>query len=852
MGGIRTGWRLLAGTALASLTAPAAWAADQESTPSPAARGEIIVYGERSVDIFAGIVAETELDEDDIAAYGFDTVGELIEQVGGEAERGPDGPVVLINGRLASGLSDVSDLPSEAVSRIQVLPRQAGPRVGQSASRRVINVVIKPDLEQVTGNSSARLSTRGDAFAIEGEANLLKLDNGNRASLVLRARHADPLLESQRGIVTDSSGTPFDFIGNVLSFPLAGGEIDPALSAAAGSVVVVAAVPGGATTPALADFARTANSPRLGDFGRFRSLLGESEAYSANANLTRRLDPDTTLSLTGRLERTLGQTLTGAATTLFRVPGLSRFSPFGRDVAVARAFGDPLEQRQRATTLSLNEVLNTRAGKASVSVLASLNHRVGRTVSERDYDVAALQADYLSGASNPFAAIDAAALGAPRSDRARTRSDNGLAQAIASAPLFALPAGPATGTAQLGYRADRVSSRTSGRTINVSRFFKRDERTAQLNLQLPLFGSAADVGLGALSLDLIGAVRKITASPTLYDYGGALNWDPIAALNLRVARYVEETAPPASALNDPVVIIDNYRTFDFVRQETVLVRYLTGGNPALPVMRRTRTTVGGTFAPFADNALRLNAEYERVVGRNAFAQLPPADARVQLAFPDRYVRDANGVLIQLDARPITYERDLSELVRWGIDFKRTFGGTVSVNEAEGIDADPGVTAGRGWRVNLNADHTWFLENSRLPRRGLPLVDLLDGGALGFGGGQPRHSVRFTGAVYHAGIGAQLNGDYRSRSKIRAGTIAAPDDIVFSARALVNARLFVNLGPQFRDSALAKGARVSLAVANVFDSKQRVRDSSGATPLRYQPFLLDPLGRAVTLSLRKVF
>jgi len=32
----------------------------------------------------------------------------------------------------------------------------------------------------------------------------------------------------------------------------------------------------------------------------------------------------------------------------------------------------------------------------------------------------------------------------------------------------------------------------------------------------------------------------------------------------------------------------------------------------------------------------------------------------------------------------------------------------------------------------------------------------------------------------------------------------------------------------------------------------VRDSSGATPLRYQPFLLDPLGRTVTLSLRKVF
>ena len=849
MGGTGTILRLLAGAGLASLSAGAVAAeAEQEAPPADGARGEIIVYGERPFDIFAGIVAETELDENDIAAYGFDTVGELIEQVGAETAGGPDGPVVLINGRLANGLNDIADLPSEAVSRVQVLPRQAGPRVGQSASRRVINVVIKPDLEQVTGNASSRLTTRGDAFAIEGEANLLKLDHGDRASLVLRARRADPLLESQRGIVTDTSGAPFDFAGNVVSFPAPGGEIDPALSAAAGMITTVAAVPGGAGAPPLAAFAANANQRNFSDFGRFRSLVGEAESYSANANLTRRIDPETTLSLTGRIERTAGLALTGAATTLFSVPAGSRFSPFSRDVLVARAFGDPLEQRQRATALSLNEVLNTQLGKASLSLLASLYHRISRTVSERDVDVAALQADYLTGARNPFAAIDGAALGPPRSDRARSRSENGFAQAVVSAPLVSLPAGAARATAQFGYRADRVSSRTVGRTVNVERFFARTERNAQLNLQVPLFGGAADVGLGDLSLDLSGAVRKITAAPTLHDYGGALTWDPIGWLNLRLARYVEESAPPASALNDPIVVIDNFRTFDFVRQETVLVRYLIGGNPALPVMRRTRTVVGGTFTPFADNTLRLNAEYERVVGRNAFAQLPPADARVQVAFPDRYIRDANGVLIQLDARPVAYERDLSELLRWGVDFKRTFGGAVAGGEGD----DAPVSAGRGWRVNLNADHTWYLDNTRLARRGLPLVDLLDGGALGFGGGQPRHSVRFTGAVYHAGVGLQLNGDFRSRSKIRAGAAAAPDEIVFGSRALVNARLFVNLGPQFPASALAKGARISLAASNLFDSSQRVRDSSGATPLRYQPFLLDPLGRTVTLSLRKVF
>ena len=40
--------------------------------------------------------------------------------------------------------------------------------------------------------------------------------------------------------------------------------------------------------------------------------------------------------------------------------------------------------------------------------------------------------------------------------------------------------------------------------------------------------------------------------------------------------------------------------------------------------------------------------------------------------------------------------------------------------------------------------------------------------------------------------------------------------------------------------------------NLFDSRQRVTDATGATPISYQPDLLDPLGRSVRLSIRKLF
>ena len=66
------------------------------------------------------------------------------------------------------------------------------------------------------------------------------------------------------------------------------------------------------------------------------------------------------------------------------------------------------------------------------------------------------------------------------------------------------------------------------------------------------------------------------------------------------------------------------------------------------------------------------------------------------------------------------------------------------------------------------------------------------------------------------------------------------------------RLFADLGTLAPGSSVLKGARLSLSVTNLLDSKQRVRDGNGLTPTRYQPYLLNPLGRAITVGLRKVF
>jgi iron complex outermembrane recepter protein len=50
----------------------------------------------------------------------------------------------------------------------------------------------------------------------------------------------------------------------------------------------------------------------------------------------------------------------------------------------------------------------------------------------------------------------------------------------------------------------------------------------------------------------------------------------------------------------------------------------------------------------------------------------------------------------------------------------------------------------------------------------------------------------------------------------------------------------------------KGSRLALEVDNVFDSRQRVTDATGAVPLSYQPDLIDPRGRFIGLDFRKAF
>ena len=138
------------------------------------------------------------------------------------------------------------------------------------------------------------------------------------------------------------------------------------------------------------------------------------------------------------------------------------------------------------------------------------------------------------------------------------------------------------------------------------------------------------------------------------------------------------------------------------------------------------------------------------------------------------------------------------------------------------------------------------------RPGVPKLDYLDGDAVGQSGGRPRHEVEAQAGYFNNGLGARLAANWRSGSRVNTAT---GDELRFSPLATFDLRLFANLGQRLDLVARhpwLRGTSLRLEVSNLFDSKPGVRNSLGDIPFGYQADLLDPLGRTVSVTFRKLF
>jgi hypothetical protein len=158
----------------------------------------------------------------------------------------------------------------------------------------------------------------------------------------------------------------------------------------------------------------------------------------------------------------------------------------------------------------------------------------------------------------------------------------------------------------------------------------------------------------------------------------------------------------------------------------------------------------------------------------------------------------------------------------------------------------------GWRYFVNLNHTIELENEILIAPGVPVLDQLDGDATG-AFGQPRHSTRLEAGLFGKGIGFRLSGRYTGETRINGSGLPGSSDLFFDDFTRFDLRVFGNVGELVgKNEGLLQNFRVSFRVDNIFDTRRDVRDENGDTPINYQPFLIDPVGRYVGIDLRKLF
>lgn len=831
---------------------------------------EIIVTGTRqqfsSVD---NITPDVQFGTGDIRALGTTDIGELIEAI--NAEIGTDSsepPIILLNGRPVQSRRQIRSFPSEAIRRVDVLPPDASLKFSSSPNRRVLNFVLRNRFNALTAELEGGTSTEGGRHSGEASANYLKIINETRLSLDLSYEIASNLGETERDISFSDDDGPFSFAGT-LTAPDGASELDSGLSRLAGEPVFSALIPRPLSSNVLSveDFLPSANQTAPVDTRLYRDLLPETEAISVGGSYFRPVGERLSVTAGFNTDFTQSDSRRGLISSNFLIPSDNSFSPFENDVSLFR-FGDPIIQESDTSDIGATLSIFGDYPGWRWSLESAYSKATGKTETNRALTADALQDAILANDPdlNPFAEFSLSGLSLSEREQ-----ENFNLKGRVNGTLLALPAGDMTGSVGLEYTKTDLESMTrfeaAQTDINLSR--QVTELSGETNI--PLSGSAGgrDERAGSVSLRLNGALKDVEAVGTLESYGTGLRWDVSNNLSLEGSVDQTQNAPSLSNIGNPIIVENNIRFTDFDTGDAVFIDRITGGNPTLLPEERRDFRITARYSPSRE--LQFNTRYLSRKTENSITSFPFLTPQLAEAFPDRLARDAFGNLVSLDARPVNAYQVNEESLRTGFNWRKRFGssqeggGNSGSRRGDGPpnrgSGGPRGGGGRGGGSNstqlgLSIYHTLRLTDEFRFSEDGPVFDLLDGGGLGQRGGEPEHEVETRLSLRHKNVGGRLSLNYQSATELSAGS-SDIGNLQFAPIAKADIRLYYDLGrtsegrPVSRDS-WRRNLRLSLDINNVTDSKQSVTDAAGQVPFGYEEDALDPLGRTVMFSIRKLF
>ena len=829
---------LLAQTTAAPATQPDATAQPTATTPAPTTaapeapaddygddESAIVITGAKAPGSVVGdIPPENALDARDVRATGATSITELLDalapQIGSSRGRGGEQPVLLLNGQRISGFREIRDIPTEAIQRVEILPEEVALKYGYRADQKVVNIVLRQRFRSTTAQLGTNMPTGGGYLAGNADLTRFLVQKNGRTTLNVHAEGNGMLTEAERDIILSED-------------PPSGITEDQELAA--------------------------------------RSLIGTKRQLRGAATFNRQVLGNISATLNTEVEHDEGHSLIGLNETL-------------------------IEPRDRNTT--------TNSAHAGVT----LN---GATKSQWKWNITS-NADWARDTTGTDR--DNVAFPRDRARETRTSADltgtaNGnLFKVPAGNASATVRVGASTEhldgeSNQLGVETSNSLGRTTG-TASVNFDLPISRRNRDFS------------ALGNLTLNANAELDQLSDFGTLTTIGAGANWSPVDRLSFITSWTREEGSPTIQQLGDPVLVTPDTRVFDFTNGETVLVTATTGGNADLQSDRRNVIKVGGNWQPFKDTDLRLRADYvhqtidrpisnisvtpqieaafpERFV-RNGAGDLVSVDLR-PVNF-DSSRRDALRIGFDF-SKPLKSRRPSQSVIdQIRAQFRGARGGAQSgqgsatgnaqdgQNSAppppppEGGQAGPppggpggggpggggfgGFGGGRGGaggffgggnrgRLTFSLTDSITFVDKTVIAPGLEL-DYLHGDAAGSSGGTSRHNVEAQAGYFNNGLGARIGAKWRSGTNV--DTLSG-DDLHFGSLATFDLRLFANPGdiPEVAvKHPWLRGTQVRFEVTNIFNTRPKVHSALGDPLLNYQPNLLDPLGRVIGISIRKLF
>jgi len=805
---------------------------------------DIIVTGSRNLpgSVIGDIPPEVQLGPADIRSYGVSSVSDLLTELSPQTTSGGGGPpVVLLNGRRISSFAEIRDLPTEAIARVDILPEEVALKYGYRADQKVVNFVLRRRFRALTAEVSDQAATEGGRNTPNATLDILNINRDTRFSVHTGYTQSSALLESERDIAPIAGNTidqrdfrtllPFTRalnLGTVYARPI--GKVSTTLN---GTVAYT-------ESDGLQGFSASNPSSSF-VIGQRNTAMTYHLGGTANGDIgTWRW------SLTSNYDRVDSQTFTDAGVDTPGVPAANRGFSTSNSGGVDALFNGKLFKLPAgdiSTSIrvggSLSQ-LDSRSSRFGITQSGGITRNVANGQVNVDVPIASKSKDVLAfigdlSINGNFALDNVSDFGTLKTIGygANWSPFTGVRVIASVTDQDDAPSASQLGAPVIVTPNVRVFDYTTGQTVSVSStqggnpFLLADNKhTFRLGLTLKPF-SKTDLTFTANynESSTRNAIASFPAATAQIEaaFPGRFTRDPSGTLTAIDARPVNFARTESSQLRWGINFSKPLKSK--LQKQIEAFRAGTGPDPrpALAGLRNLgnqQSVFGGT----------LSQGFRGRDGQGAPNNPPPANG----------APPADGAPPPAGATG-------------GAPDGGQRGGGSGGRGGGGGGRFGGGGGGGGGRLNFALYHTWHFIDRVEIAPGVPVIDLLNGGAIG-SGGQPRHEFQAQAGYSNNGLGMRLSVNWQSGTRVDGGTAAAPTTLNFSSLATANLRLFFD--PTTRPDLIAKhkwlmGTRLVVSVDNLFDSRQRVRDAAGNTPVSYQPDYLDPLGRTIRVGIRKL-